>query len=330
MLIRKSQIVLLSKKNFTKFFEIDASLTGGLTESEVVNEHFHSAYVMESKGRVVGRFALYVNEALLLEGEPAICIGSYACVNSEVVANELLTLAEDCCRDLGYKLIIGPMNGSTWHTHRFSIESEAKQFSVDIGNPEYYNQQFTSVGFEVIGNYVTNFCEDDAIVNSSLTDAYWENRGLTIRNLDRDNLDEELARIAVFSNLAFKNNFLFTPIVIENFILKYRHLITVIETSLVYVGEDSNKEIQCVSFTFPDPDVSSGKKMIGKTVAIRPDSKYKGLGVYISRKSHTAAINRGYDSVIHAFMHIRNASMKLSNKYVCKSKSYRLYAKHIS
>lgn len=314
--------------NFEEFFRMPVTLTGGLTMEQVVNEYFHSAYFMRVDSMVVGRFAVYENESLTYQGEPALCVGSYACIDDELIAEQLFERMELICKEMGHNRLIGPMNGSTWHTHRFGLVNGEKEFSLDIVNPDYYNAQFASCGYESISEYSSRISNERLELPSWVNDDYWGNKGLVIRSLNLNKLKEELAQLARFSNHAFQNNFLFTPIDVKTFVDKYLQIIQNIDISYIHIVEDRHHEIQGFSFSFPDPTPSQFRTMIIKTIAIRPDSKYGGLGTYLARKTHSDAMSQGYDVVVHAFMRDDNVSRNTSDKYSGECKTYRLYGKH--
>ena len=309
------------------FFKMPSILTGDLTEAEVLNEHFHSAYVLKTEAGVVGRFALYTNDALEHESTAALCVGSYACIDDDYVASILLNKIDLLSAELGYKTIIGPINGSTWAAHRFSCGQLNKKFFLDTANPDYYNDHFISAGYKVISNYVSNFLVDGTIINNKLNDSYWKSKGLRIRNIDLANLPKELYKIAVFSNKAFSKNFLFTPIKVDVFVEKYLKLSPILNPDYIYLAEDHVGEIHGISFSLPDP--YKEQTMIIKSIAIKSDTPYRGIGIYLSRKTHNLALADGYTEIIHAFMHTKNTSLNASHKYGENYKAYKMYSKQL-
>jgi len=314
-------------KDFFEFFNLPTSLTADLTRDEIVNEHFHSAYVMKQKDRVVGRFALYVNPALKYAGQPTITIGSYACVNDSYIASQLLKRAEDLSSELGYNYIIGPMNGSTWQTHRFTYKSTGRKFCLDLSNPDYYNSQFSKGGYDIIGRYYSTMDKTFDDRPTSLTDAHWKSKGLTIRNIRMNELEIELERIATFSNDAFSDNFLFTPIATRHFVEKYIKLAGIMDPQHIWICEDRSGVMQAILFAIPD--FQNSKQLVVKTGAVRKGSPCRGITTYIFRKITQTAKEAGYTSVVHAFMHEENLSFKTSKYHGHPVQEYLLYGKKI-
>jgi L-amino acid N-acyltransferase YncA len=57
-----------------------------------------------------------------------------------------------------------------------------------------------------------------------------------------------------------------------------------------------------------------------------PDSKYKGIGSYLTIKVIQIAKQKGYKRIIHAFMIADNNSVKISEKHEIETfKRYTLY-----
>jgi len=329
MLVQNITLQKLSPEaeTFSEFFKLPAEIKCRLTREEIVNEHFHSAYILKLADKVVGRFALYVNPSLQYVDQPAITIGSYACINDDYIAKQLLTNAEGLSKQLGYSYIIGPMNGSTWHSHRLSARSGGKKFCLDLENPEYYNEQFTKEGYESIGEYFSS--KDETFVDkpTKLNDIYWNERGLVIRNIKMNNLKEELRRIAEFSNEAFSNNFLFTPIKVEHFVNKYIKHAPVLSAKHIWICEDNTGVLQ--SFFFGIPDFQNKNQLILKSAAIKKGSPFRGITTYMFRKMTRLAKQEGFTSIVHAFMHKSNISYTTSKNHGKVFKEYVLYGKQL-
>ena len=313
-------------ENYSLFAKLP-ELLGQDADKEINNEYLHSCHIIMKDDFPVGRFAIYINEKLKFESEKAICIGAYHCVDDDYIAAQLLTEAISICRNMGYENIVGPMNGSTWNHYRFASESSAKSFFLDIDNPSYYNEQFKNNGFKVIAEYSSNIDQNLDYDESRLHEIgkYYEAKGVRVRNINLQDLETELYEIASFANLAFANNFLFTPIKEEVFVNEFLKLKQIMNPKFIWIVEDNQKEIHSIFFAINDILDAEGKTLIIKTIAVRKNSPFKGIATYQSRKLNQIASELGYEKIIHALMINHNLSLNASKKFGEHLKSYSLY-----
>ncbi len=317
--------------HFSKFINfVGNSHLVDLSE-RIKNQHFHSCHLLMRNNEAVGRYALYTNEQLQYQDHKVICIAAYACIEDDTIAEILLNQATNLCRDLGYTFIIGPMKGSTWNAHRFSTDSDRPYFFSDLHNPLYYNEQFLNNNFYPIAHYSSGIGElqkPSADTMGNL-EKYYEGKGAVIRNIDLENLKKELYKIAEFSNQAFANNFLFTPLNPDSFVQKYMQLRSLMNRDLIWLVENDKQELQSFIFAYPDFYSTKEKGLIIKSVAGKGDSPFRGITTFIFKKLLNQAYYSGYRKVIHAFIHNSNLSLTTSKKYPLKYKQYALYGKSL-
>lgn len=293
---------------------------------EPVSLHLEGLYVLMHADNPVGRFAFYENPKLCYQKQAAACIGSYECVEDLSVSKELLDKAKSMARERGYAWLIGPMEGSTWNSYRFSNNNDEPNFFMEPYHHLYYNEQFLQAGFNSIGEYVSNVDEGLNFDPDYLRDfeGKAKDRGLSFRNLDVENLESELERIADFSIEAFKENFLYTPIEREVFVAKYGKLTDLFDPRLVLIIEDAEGELQALSFSIPDYCDSQRETIIVKSIAKRSGFPVKGIGRYLVGITHERAYSLGFRKAIHAFMHMTNSSLKVSGAEF-SGKAYKTY-----
>jgi len=316
---------------FEMFQQLSDLLDIPCNMKEVINEHLLSCHVLLDEGIPVGRFAIYKNDELKYMNKSAVCVGAYACIDDDFIASRLLTHAEEICAELGYEFMVGPMNGSTWNKYRFKTSNPADSFFLDVNNPVYYNKQFEEAGFSVIGNYFSNLDEslkyDDAQLDKFRN--HYEDKGAIIRNIDLLNLEIELEKIAEFSNIAFANNFLFTPIAQSQFVQKYLQLGALMDAKFIWIVEDKNSEIQAVCFAIKDVTDLTGKTIIIKTIAARPGTPFKGIATFLCRNLIRFGKSLGYERIVHALILEDNLSLNASEKYGNSYCEYNLFGKSL-
>jgi hypothetical protein len=80
----------------------------------------------------------------------------------------------------------------------------------------------------------------------------------------------------------------------------------------------------------PDYFEKEQKQMIYKTIAKKSGSKYAGLVHVMANILNSRVKEKNYTRVLHAFMHVSNKSVGVSNKFESKTyREYGLYAKKL-
>lgn len=286
-------------------------------------------YVLLKGKNPVGRFAFYENLELKYNDKKACSIGSYECENDFETSKILIEYAKEIAINKGYSWIIGPMEGSTWNSYRFSTTHDSPQFFMEPYHHLYYNNQFVNNGFEVIKSYNSNFItvSDKGLEKVKEIEEINQKLGFKFRNIDLDNYENELHKIAQLSLEGFSSNFLFTPITIQDFVNKYLPLKPFIDPNLVWMVEDKNEELHAYIFCVKDLFDSENKSLIIKTIVRKKESELKNIGVYSIYKTNEMALDIGCSNVIHALMSEDNFSTQESEKNESeKYKQYSLYA----
>ncbi len=293
------------------------------------NRHYHSTYTLQDISGVKGEFSLYDNPLLKYKQHRVVCVGDYFCVDDNTMAQQLIKEMDKKCKELGYTYIIGPMNGSTWESYRFSIESNQKTFTLDRAQPLYYNRQFKANGFVPIGAYYSSIDTTLTPRSTQITEDYWNKKTLTIRNIRLSPLKEELYKIAVLTNAIFKDNFLFTPIQPELFVIKYLQLQPILDPQYIYIAENPKGQMLAYIFAYLDPLDDSEQTLVIKTIAVSHTANCRGLGGYLAERVIATAKENGIKKIIHAFMHKNNISLNTSRHYGQPYKTYALYGKNL-
>ncbi len=314
-------------KNFPSKIYSEEELRFKQTES-VSSDHLVGCYLLFRNEEIVGRFALYNNLLLFYNNKKAACIGSYECINEEEASKALLGFARQEAQKTGAEFLIGPMEGSTWNNYRFSNYNYHPNFFLEPYHHTHYNQHFIDNGFACIAEYESTLAPKFSI-NTSKVNALekdLKSKGLTFRKLDITNIDTELLKLAYFSNEAFKENFLYTPINPNVFVEKYKKIIPFINPEYVWMAEESNGNLVGVHFCY-DSKYQHQKTLVIKSLARSKNKNYNGLGNYLAAKLINKAFNDGYEYMIYAFMQKNNTSvMKLSDELkAVEYKSYSLY-----
>src|SRR5204863_9682734 len=106
-----------------------------------------------------------------------------------------------------------------------------------------------------------------------------QDAGFSFRSLNVDHFEEELRRVHTLSLLAFRNNFLFSPISGEDFLAQYSSIRRFVRPELTVLAE---KDGQLAGYLFALPDLLRAQRgkpmdtMIVKTMAVHPNHGGQG------------------------------------------------------
>lgn len=257
--------------------------------------------------------------------------GGFAALDEES-AKVLLDAACGHLAAQGCTLAVGPMNGNTWRGYRFVDESGGRPpFLLEPRNPVPYPAWWRAVGFGELSSYSSSVMELDGseAVPPTLKERIIRS-GITIRPLDQDRYEEELATIHDLSLRSFTNNFLYTPLGRESFVSSYLKVKQHVDPQFVRIAERDGAPCGFV-FGIPDLEaVARGERpaVIVKTLAVDPSSRSAGLGSLLVDELHRIAREKGYTEAIHALQHQANTSLKITGRHEGRAfRRYVLFAK---
>ena len=298
--------------------------------NEPETKYLVSCYVLVLGKKPKARYAIYNNPDLYYKGKKAISIGSYECVKDNYISKIILNHAKEKARELGAEILIGPMEGSTWANYRFSLDNDTSNFFLEPYHNIYYNKQFVNFGFKKIEDYYSNYNKtisfDDDFIKT--TENNFNKKGLYIRNMKSDLFEDELYKIGTFTIEVFKKNILYSPLKPAEFVEKYKNFKDYLLPELVFIAEDSKKEIHGIFYGIPNYLNPESKTIIIKTIARKMETPFKkDLINLLMHKFSKQSIESGFKNEVHAFIHQDNASGNVSKRYSGKDfKSYALYA----
>jgi hypothetical protein len=290
-------------------------------------------------GAVRARCSCWWSTGHTLDGETVGVIGHYSAETAEAGTRVLL----DACARLaahGCTIAVGPMDGNTWRSYRLVIERGSEPpFFLEPDTPDAWVSHFTAAGFDTLATYSSALARDLTKRDPRL-DALAERlaaRNIVIRPLDLAHADEDLRRVFALSTIAFKDNFLYTPIDEAEFMEQNRRLLPAVRPELVLLGEHhTGGQTDLVAFLFAVPDVLQQKRgqtpdtIIIKTVAVKPGLGHAGLGSLLVAEAQQRAATLGYTRAVHALMHESNVSRNISRRYAETIRRYALFAKHLT
>ena len=296
----------------------------------------HHLALQDATGRLLARCSLW--RARDAHGAPTTAglIGHYAANDAEAGA-ELLQHALDRHRAEGCDRVIGPMDGSTWHRYRLLTERGTEPtFFLEPDNPDDWPTHFTDAGFVPLATYTSALNSDLNRIDprSDQRRAELEHRGITLRPIDVERFDVELAAIHELSLVAFARNFLYSPIGLEAFLASYNpirhHLVPelVLTRGAGWASSSASSLVFRISWNRRGVSLCA-RQSSSRWPCIRRSAGI-GLGGLLMDDCQRAARKLGFARVIHALMRETNRSRIISSRYGPTIRRYTLYERPLS
>ena len=276
--------------------------------------------LVESGGEVAARCSLWWRNSPTYPGQRLGIIGHYGASNIEAGV-QLLALACEQLAGRGCTMAVGPMDGNTWQRYRLVTQpGQEPPFFLEPENPAAWPEHFAKGGFTVLAHYFSTLHPHLEQENSHLERVAERaaGRGIKIRPFDLACFEAELARLYRVAQASFQENFLYTPLAEADFLALYLPLRPYIRPELILIAEQND---QAIGFLFALPDWLQAQRgqaidtIIIKTVATHPAYRAAGLGNLLVARCQQIAHQLGYQRAIHALMHEKNSSRKISRRY---------------
>lgn len=332
-------LVAISTSNDLEFFQ-NSSLYQGFDTATFALHQPDVHFLLLENNQPLARCSLWWDTVPTYEAERIGFIGHYESLSNET-AEELL---EQACQHLvkqACTLAIGPIDGTTWRKYRFVTESPlgAPPFLLEPTNSPDYPKQWLQQGFTPLVHYTSALQSSleadlevtrrlDKLVNTRLAKA-----GIAFRSLDTGRIERELETIFNISLKSFADNFLYSPISKEEFMLSYQKILPFALPDLVLFAELDG---EAIGYVFGIPDVLQKQRgetldtFIIKTLAVLPEHTNKGLGTVLVDLVIRKAKELGFKKAIHALMLETNQSQTISERFSSHLlRRYTLYAKRL-
>jgi GNAT superfamily N-acetyltransferase len=279
------------------------------------------AHWMFSDGAdVAARCSLWWSAVPPYPGQRLGLIGHYAALDANAGAR-LLALACEWLAAAGCTIAVGPMDGSTARHYRLLTErGDEPPFFLEPDNPDDWPDHWTTIGFIPLAEYYSSLQPSLEYVDPRVPAlaARCEAEGIYIRPLDLDHFDDELRHIYTVAAPSFLDNFLATPLAEPEFLAQYRPMRPYLRPELVLLAVRGDR---LAGFAFALPDWLQAQRgepvttVIVKTLAVLPEVAGQGLATLLSARLQEQAVRLGFTRAIHALMHERNVSRRVSTRF---------------
>ncbi len=309
-----------------------------------------NALVALENGEPAARLVARVSPSLRDDGSlPYGMLGFFEALSGrdEAVA-ALFRTSIDWLRERGAGVIVGPMDGDTWHRYRLNVGPfDQPPFLLEPYNPLRYESLWTAQGFTLLERYYSKRV-DPAVVVSHLAARCGEAvaAGYRLRPLDPRRFEDELRRIYELSRRIFSRNFLYTEISAADFLDLYAGSRALVDPDLVWFAQSPDGEDVGFLFAYPDlfravAAMRGDRGLLAKlrflwhrreagavdfkTLGVRPEHRRSGVAAALFHEGHRRALEKGYRVANHCLYREGNPSGDLDGGEGETLREYHLY-----
>ncbi len=230
----------------------------------------------------------------------------------------LLARAEAALRALGVNEAIGPLDGNTFFPYRVTLgPNDAPVF---MGEPVGAADIWRRAGWREDARYVSNLAlNGPQIARDRGLPAGW-----TLRALDSDRFEEEIAALYRVTTGAFAHAWRYAPIPLAAFSALYAPFRNRIDPRWVLVGADPRGVVQAFQFAWPEREF-----FVIKTLAVHPEAQGLRLMNHFAAAAARVADSVGIGAGVHALMWEGAVSNVASADRGETIRRYALYRKRI-
>jgi GNAT superfamily N-acetyltransferase len=276
-------------------------------------------------------------------------IGLFEALNRQHAVSALFAEATGWLRKSGAGMIVGPIDGDTWHSYRLNVGPfDAEPFLMEPYNPNYYPRLWEENGFNPLERYYSLQVSDVAGAASRLEKSYHaaEENGYRFENLRTDRFEQELQRFYDLSCTIFAGNFLYSPIALDDFLELYMAARPLVDPDLVTFAVAPDGSDAGFLFAFPDR-IRAVRAMRGsrsllaklrffrfrdrverinlKSLGVLPAHRRAGLGAALMYSGYSAALCKSIDVVNLCLILEGNPSGRLEGGLGRLLRRYHLY-----
>jgi ribosomal protein S18 acetylase RimI-like enzyme len=301
-----------------------ADLPGLAPDTEAMDARI---FLRNEQDHITAWASLWWTDTPALDGVKVAAIGGFGALDG-ISAASLLEKSTTHLRALGCRIVVGPMNGNTWRSYRFVVDSgDQGPFLMEPRNPPAYPAWWLAAGFSKLAGYSSSLIPLDgrSTVPDSLASRL-ESSGVTIRDLDPDRFEAELAAIHDVTLAGFSNNFLYTPLPREAFMASYRKIKDRVSPGLVRIAERDGKPCGYV-FAIADLEAAArgeNPTLIIKTLTVDPAARCAGLGSLLVDEVQRRGFDAGFRHAIHALQYDGNNVLRITARH--SGQRFRRYA----
>lgn len=283
--------------------------------------------------------------------------GFFESIENQQLTNLLFKAAEDWLAERGMETVLGPTKPSMMDEIGVLVEGFDMYPTLLMPyNKPYYDDLIKGAGYEKEMDLLTYDLNQDMVDLERLQRAEKIVRkripGLSFRNVNLKNLDEEIAIIRDIFNRAWSENWGFIPLTEDEFKALGKDLKLIVDTDIAYIAE---KDGEPVGFSISLPDYNQVFRHMDGTLfptgifkllyyrrkidhvrtalmGIVPEFQGRGLDALFHRRTVEHGLEKGYYSSELGWVLENNTEMKRVAERLGanQDKRYRMYSKKLS
>ena len=274
------------------------------------------------------------------------CLGFFEAHDEPAPVHALLDQALDWLSERGATRIVGPMEGDTWHPHRFSLgPSHETPFLLEPHQPPYYARLWQDAGFVGCQDFVSQRVDQPESVFDRLRPRLEaaQGEGFRFEKLDLARFDETLLRLYRLSSACFAGEPFYRPISDELFLELYRGAKRLLDPDLVHIAVDAQGRDAGFLFAYPERRAAVAAWRQGrafsalgalrrrpeaanlKTLAVLREHRRTHLGSALVALTYQNLLAKGYRRAHHCLMRDDNPSAGFDGGHGRLLRRYRLY-----
>jgi len=185
--------------------------------------------------------------------------GFFDCIDSIEVSRALFTEGMNYCKAKGFDQMIGPCNFSTNETAGLLVDGfDESPMIMMTYNAPYYQKLVEDFGFkkemDLYAYFIPSFeASEKSIRVSTMLEERLSKKGITIRNIDPKDWNNEVAKVKEVYNSAWEKNWGFVPFTDSEFKHLAEGLKMLVDKDFAYIAEDAGK---AVGFSISLPNIN--------------------------------------------------------------------------
>jgi GNAT superfamily N-acetyltransferase len=207
-------------------------------------------FLAEKEGKIVGRIAAIDNTNYNRHHQCKVgFFGFFDFINDKEVAHALLDKAKDYAKENGHEYLMGPTNFTTNETAGTLVEGFDDPPKVMMTyNKPYYGSIIESYGLHKemdLYAYMiyTEKASEKSLRIADAVEARLKNKGITIRNVNLKDINNEAKRIQKIYNDAWEENWGFVPFTDDEFEYLKNDLKMLLDPTFAYIAEKDGSPI---------------------------------------------------------------------------------------
>lgn len=272
-------------------------------------------FVARRPGRDIAMAVVRRSTQLQIEGGPVATVGNFEARHDPEATTALFERAAQWARQAGSEVVVGPMNGDTWHRHRCSLGPwDESPFWMEPYNPSYYPRLWRRAGFESFERYHSTRIDDIEGAARYHRPAWAEARarGYRVEPMNEVRTAEALDRVYRLIDDIYAGNPMYTPVRRSTFERAYRPVASVLEGRLSLFLVDRHGRDAGFAFVCPDygrrmearrGPIGRLRSLVGNSTrtaniesfGVAPDHRGRGLAGAMAHRYFEGMARQGFE-----------------------------------